>query len=155
VTPPGVYEYNVAECNITEDFRIIIFRTRHSQAKCILAMAVCLSVCVCVSVRRRIPTSLHHCTYPEVTVGNDSGCPVIVRYWAYLQSVHGFRCYDNIHYVYDTIGRRCNANQTWPWVGSIHGLGCAGSKIFIITVGWVGSRSPQHAYSANVERSNC
>jgi len=24
------------------------------------------------------------------------GCPVIVHYWADLQSVHGFRCYDNI-----------------------------------------------------------
>jgi len=24
------------------------------------------------------------------------GCPVIVHYWVDLQSVHGFRCYDNI-----------------------------------------------------------
>jgi len=24
-------------------------------------------------------------------------CPVVVHYWAHLQSVHGFRCYDNIH----------------------------------------------------------
>jgi len=25
------------------------------------------------------------------------GWPVVVHYWAYLQSVHGFRCYDNTH----------------------------------------------------------
>ena len=24
------------------------------------------------------------------------GCPLVVHYWADLQSVHGFRCYDNI-----------------------------------------------------------
>jgi len=23
--------------------------------------------------------------------------PIVVHYWADLQSVHGFRCYDNIH----------------------------------------------------------
>ena len=25
------------------------------------------------------------------------GVPVVVQYWADLQSVHKFRCYDNIH----------------------------------------------------------
>jgi len=25
------------------------------------------------------------------------GCPLVVHCWADLQSVHGFRCYDNIH----------------------------------------------------------
>ena len=24
-------------------------------------------------------------------------CPIVVQYWADLQSVYGFRCYDNIH----------------------------------------------------------
>jgi len=24
------------------------------------------------------------------------GCPLVVHYWADLQSVHGFHCYDNI-----------------------------------------------------------
>jgi len=33
---------------------------------------------------------------PDVTWGNGSGCPLVVHYWADLQSVHGFRCYDNI-----------------------------------------------------------
>jgi len=32
----------------------------------------------------------------DVTWGNGSGCPLVVHYWADLQSVHGFRCYDNI-----------------------------------------------------------
>ena len=24
-------------------------------------------------------------------------CPLVVHYWADLESVHGFRCYDDIH----------------------------------------------------------
>ena len=27
---------------------------------------------------------------------NGKGCPLVVHYWADLQSVDGFRCYDNI-----------------------------------------------------------
>jgi len=62
-----------------------------AEAKCILATAVCVSVYL--SVCRRIPTLLH---YPDVTLENGRGCPLVVHYWADLQSVHGFRCYDNI-----------------------------------------------------------
>jgi len=36
------------------------------------------------------------------------GCPLAVHYWADLQSVHGFRCYDNTH-VYKLIAL-CSAN---------------------------------------------
>jgi len=33
----------------------------------------------------------------DVTCGNGRGCPlVLVHYCPDLQSVHGFRCYDNI-----------------------------------------------------------
>ena len=42
----------------------------------------------------------HYCTDPDVTWGMVEGalsCTVVVHYWADLQSVHGFRCYDNIH----------------------------------------------------------
>jgi len=46
---------------------------------------------VCVSVPRRIPTPLHG---PGCNL--ERGCPLVVHYWADLQSVHGFRCYDNI-----------------------------------------------------------
>ena len=38
----------------------------------------------------------HYCTDPEVTWGNGRGCPLVVRYWADLQLVNGFRCYDII-----------------------------------------------------------
>jgi len=54
----------------------------------------CLSVSVCLSVCRGIATLLHG---PDVTWGNGRGCPILEYYWADLQSVHGFRCYDNIH----------------------------------------------------------
>jgi len=49
--------------------------------------------CLCVSVPRRIPTLLHG---PRCNVGNGRRCPSVVYYWVDLQSVHGFRCYDNI-----------------------------------------------------------
>jgi len=38
----------------------------------------------------------HYCTDPDITWGNGRGCHLVVHYWADLQSVHGFRGYDNI-----------------------------------------------------------
>jgi len=54
----------------------------------------CLFVYVCLSVPCHIPTLLHgpRC----VTWGNGRGFPLVVHYWADLQSVYGFSCYDNI-----------------------------------------------------------
>jgi len=51
---------------------------------------MCLSVCL--SVPRCIPTLLHGrgCNLGE-------WCPLVVHYLADLQSVYGFRCYDNTH----------------------------------------------------------
>ena len=59
-------------------------------------LCVCLSVClsVCVSVRGRICS--HYCTDPDVTWGSGRECPLVVHYWADLQSVHWLRCYGNI-----------------------------------------------------------
>jgi len=54
-------------------------------------LCVCLSVCL--SVPHCIPTLLHG---PRCKLGNDRGCPLVVHYWVDLQSVHWFRCYDNI-----------------------------------------------------------
>ena len=34
-----------------------------------------------------------YCTDPDVTSGHGRGCPLVVLYWADLQSVHGLRCY--------------------------------------------------------------
>jgi len=48
---------------------------------------------VCRSVRGRTPTLLHGM---DVTWGHGRGCPLVVHYWADLQSGHGLRCYDNI-----------------------------------------------------------
>ena len=49
-------------------------------------------LCVCLSVPRHFPTLLHQ---PDVAWGNGRGCPLVVHYWADLQSVNGFRCCDN------------------------------------------------------------
>jgi len=48
-------------------------------------------LCVCVS----LAAFAHYCTDPGVTWGMV-GVPLVVRCWADMQSVHGFRCYDNI-----------------------------------------------------------
>jgi len=63
-------------------------------AKCILVAHVCVSVCL--SVCLSFAAFPHYCTDPDVTWGNGSGCRLVVQYWAYLQSVHRFRCYGNI-----------------------------------------------------------
>jgi len=52
------------------------------------------SVCLCVSLSHA--ACPHYCTDPDVSSGNDRRCPLVVHYWADLQSVQGFRCYDNI-----------------------------------------------------------
>ena len=49
-----------------------------------------LSVCVSAAVRP------HYCTDLDVTWRRGRGCPLVVRYWADLQSMHGLRCYGNI-----------------------------------------------------------
>jgi len=38
----------------------------------------------------------HYCTDPDISWENGRGCHLVVHYWAGLQSVHGFRCYDSI-----------------------------------------------------------
>jgi len=38
----------------------------------------------------------HYCTDPDVTWRHGRGCPLVVHYWADLQSVHPLRCYGNI-----------------------------------------------------------
>jgi len=48
--------------------------------------SVCLSAAAC----------LHYCTDPDVIRESGTGCPLVVHYWADLQSGHGLRCYGNI-----------------------------------------------------------
>jgi len=52
--------------------------------------SVCLSVCLSAAA------CLHYYTDPNVTWRSDSGCPLVVHYFADLQSVHGLRRYGNI-----------------------------------------------------------
>jgi len=52
---------------------------------------LCVCVCVCLSAA----ACLHYCTDPDVTCGSDRGGPLVMHYWADLQSVHGLHCYDN------------------------------------------------------------
>ena len=49
---------------------------------------VSLSVC-------SLPHS-HAAAWPRCMLWNGRWCPLVVRYWADLQSVHGFHCYHNI-----------------------------------------------------------
>jgi len=53
-------------------------------------------LCVCLYVCLFLAVFPHYCTDPGVSRGNGRGCPLVVHYWANLQSVHGYRCYDNI-----------------------------------------------------------
>jgi len=50
-------------------------------------------LCVCLSVRGRMPTVLHG---PDVTWGSGRGCPLVVHYCSNLQTVYRLRCYGNI-----------------------------------------------------------
>ena len=61
------------------------FTSGIAQAKYIFATAVCVSVCLSLAA---FP---HYCTDPDVTWGNGRGCPLVMHYWANLQSVQGFR----------------------------------------------------------------
>jgi len=69
---------------------LITFRVRHSRSEYILVTAVYVSVC---------PSPHSHTTArTRMLVGRMvEGCRLVVHYGADLQSVHGFRCYDNIH----------------------------------------------------------
>jgi len=55
-----------------------------------VCVSVCLSVCLSAAVRP------HYCTDPDVTWGRVRGSPLVVHYWADLQSVHRLRSYGNI-----------------------------------------------------------
>jgi len=74
----------------------------------------------------------HYCTDPDVTWGNGMGCPLVMHYWADLQSVHGLRCYGNnanpsyklasiprYDDIVRTLGRVCT--HCWPVTGRRRG----------------------------------
>jgi len=69
---------------------LYIFRVRHSRGEMYNGhgrVSVCLSLAASHITAR---------TYLDVSWGNCRGCPLVVHRWTDLQSVHGFRCYDDI-----------------------------------------------------------
>jgi len=66
---------------------IFAFRARYSQGE--MYIGHCR-----LSVPHCIPTLLHG---PGCNWGDGRGFPLVVHYWADLQSVHRFRCYGDIH----------------------------------------------------------
>jgi len=61
------------------------------------ASCVCVCVSVCLSFCLSVAACPHYCTdVPDVTWGSGRGCPLVVNYWADLQSVHGLCCYGSI-----------------------------------------------------------
>jgi len=66
---------------------LVALRVRRSRGEMYIdhgRLCVCVPVCMCVYLPRRIPTLLHGsgCNF-----GNGSDCPIVVHYLAYLQSV--------------------------------------------------------------------
>jgi len=96
-----------------------------------LATAVCVSVCVSLTA---FP---HYCTDPDVTwgmVGVPSSC-ALLHYWVDLQSVHGFRYYDNIHICKLVPLCTANAYSTERETSASACTGCmAGPKLYTHTL---------------------
>ena len=85
-------------------------------------LCVWLSVCLSAAVRP------HYCTDPDVTWGHGTGCPLVVHYWADLQSGYGLRCYGNITrtlvtYMLASIPRYDDIVRTAGWAGSTRAAG--------------------------------
>jgi len=90
---------------------------------------VCVSVCLSAAVRP------HYCTDPDVTWGRGRGGPLVVHYWADLQSVHGLRCCGhnaNPSYKLASIPRYDDIVRTLGGDGGV----CA--RCWPVTGGWRG-----------------
>jgi len=74
---------------------LITFCVSRRQCKMYCAHAR-LCVCVCLSVCLSAAVCPHYCMDPDVTWGRCRCCPLVVHYWADLQSAHGLHCYGNI-----------------------------------------------------------
>jgi len=66
-----------------------LYKSTHHHHHLCVCVYVCLSVCLSAAV------CPHYSTDPDVTWGSRGGCPLVVHYWADLQSVHTLRCYGN------------------------------------------------------------
>ena len=68
----------------------ITFRVRRREMYIVHAR-----LCICLCVRLSLESLPHYYMDRDVTWGNGRECPLVVHYWADLQSLHGFRCYEN------------------------------------------------------------
>jgi len=79
-------------------FVLLHFACVVDDAKCIVVTRVCVSLCVSVCLCLCLSAAVcpHYCTNPDVTWGRVRGCPLVMHYWADLQSMQALRCYGNI-----------------------------------------------------------
>jgi len=66
-------------------------------------------LCVCLSVRGRMPTLLHG---PGCNLGSGGGCPLVVHYWADLQSMDGLLCCGSTRNAWQSQAVICQAHRT-------------------------------------------
>ena len=82
-------------------FCVITFRVRRGQGEKYIGhsrLSVCLCMCVCEILRACVCLCRSCAAFSQhVTLANDRGCLLVVHYWADLQSVRRFCCYDNMH----------------------------------------------------------
>ena len=88
-------DVNIVECSVLLMLIILIitFRVRRIRREMYSSYGrLCVCLCVCLS----LAAFQDYCTDPNVAWENGKGCPLVVHCWADLQSVHAFRCYENI-----------------------------------------------------------
>ena len=74
---------------------------RHIAKRNVFHGRLCVRLCVCLS----LVAFIHYCADLDVTLKNGRGYTLVVQYWVDLQSVHGIRCYGNIHAEYEMSAR--------------------------------------------------
>ena len=85
---------------------LFTFGVRRSRGE----MWLCVCLCICLSLAA---FPVYHTTGRTRGCNRGMmGCPLVVHYWAYLQSVHGFRCYDNV-----ALNAKCQ--QVWWWSSNL------------------------------------
>jgi len=104
----------------------------------------------------------HYCTDPDVTWGHGRGCPLVVHYWADLQSGHGLLWQHNANpsYKLASIPRYDDIVRTAGWVGSACAAGrwlvgdgghCQNCAPYMGSVrGWLGGDWPSTGGVLNI-----
>ena len=113
ISGSGILQAGCPSCitQSTVDLLVIIFRVSRRRREMYCGHAR-LCVCLCVSVCLTGAACLHYCTDLDVTWGSGRGCPLVVHYWADLQSVHGLRCYGNTRNAWQSPAVMRQAHRT-------------------------------------------